>query len=57
LETSSNELCEGRIRLGVEIRFFSQRAMGMEQPPQGSGHGTKQPELKDSLDGAPRYRF
>lgn len=43
---SSMELCDGRVRLSVWERFFIDRVIwGLEQAPQGSGHGHKLPEF------------
>ena len=48
------ELCHGRA--GGKGRALHQRAVGMEQPAQGSGHGPKLPEFKKCLDSTLRCR-
>lgn len=40
---------------GGEGKGLHQRAVGMEQPAQGSGHGPKLPELRERLDTALRH--
>ena len=42
------ELCQGRA--GGWRKALHQRAVGMEQPAQGSRHGTELLELKKSMD-------
>jgi len=50
------ELHQGRVRLGARKRFLTRGWSGMEQAPQGSGHGLKLMELKKHLDNALRRR-
>ena len=47
------ELCQGR-GSGGWGQGLHQRAVGMEQPAQGSGHGPELLEFKEHLDNALR---
>jgi len=42
---------------GGEGKGLRERAVGMEQPAQGSGHGLKLLELRERLDSALRYWY
>lgn len=46
---------EGRVRIGVRKRFFTDRVVGMEQAPEGSSNSIKLPEFK-CLDNALRQK-
>jgi len=42
-------------KTGYQEKVLHQRAVGMEQAPQGSGHGPKLLESKEHLDRALRH--
>ena len=44
------ELCQGKVRWGLQKGSSPEGGWTLKQAPQGNGHGPKLPEFKECLD-------